>query len=219
MKNTQSQILIPRIWLEKLLEKSRLVEKGPANQNDIDRLVGYIDSLETILESELKEKTTIKEDLTVKLSLTSTSLTGPEWIKRLESKGFEVGEWANQLLNSPDFKPTSGVTTEIVILKGDLWEDEERMTENIRAEAAKRGLVAPNAEVACLIRELLTDKEIEEMGLRFIVTMHEPIKDFDGDLDLLGADRRGGSWLYTFDERPLFRWDHGSGFAFAVPQV
>jgi len=150
-------------------------------------------------------------------SVTSDGTTGEDWITRLESKGFRVGDHAKQVLRSPDFKPTSGVTTEVAVLRGMLFEENDRITRKIRAEADKRKLEKPNAELACLIREKFTDKEIEAMGLWWIVAMHEPIEDFDGDPYLLSVLRDGGGrWLSACSVRPLLRWDRDRGFAFAV---
>jgi hypothetical protein len=153
-------------------------------------------------------------------SITSDGTTGAEWIKRLEGKGFRIGDYAKSILRSGDFKPTQSITTEIAVLKGVLFADSKRITKNIRAEADNRKLGKSNAEVSCLIREKFTDEEIEVMGLWGIVTMHEPIKDSDGDLDLLGAVRSdGGRWLSTYYDGPGSRWGRGGGFAFGASQV
>lgn len=127
-------------------------------------------------------------------SVTSDGTSGPDWITRLESKGSGVGSYAKSVLRSPDFKPTSDVTIEIAVLPGTLWSDGDRITRKIRAKAKKRKLGKPNAEVACLIREMFTDEEIEAMGLWWIVAMHKPIKDhLVGHPHLLSA-RRGRRW-------------------------
>lgn len=153
-------------------------------------------------------------------TVTSDGTTGPKWIKRLKKKGFRVSDWAKNVLESDDFKPTNGVTSHIVVLKGKLWKDSDRITSNIRVEADKRKLEKPNAEIACLIREKFTDKEIEAMGLYWIVAMHEPIKDSDGDPYLLYAGRDDdGLWLRTAYDFPDRRWDDDHGFAFVVPQI
>lgn len=157
-----------------------------------------------------------EQDGVIYLSVTSDGTTGPQWIERLEGKGFRIGDYAKSVLRSPDFKSTSGVTTEIAILKGMLFEGNDRITKKIRAEADKRKLTKPNAEVACLIRENLSDEEIEAMGLWWIVAMHEPIKDV-GALILLSANRDGeGRWLSANWGDPDRRWDRGFGFAFVV---
>ncbi|MFA6973439.1 MAG: hypothetical protein WC238_01700 [Parcubacteria group bacterium] len=146
--------------------------------------------------------------------------TGTQWIERLEKRGFRVSDWAKSVLNSPDFKPTNGIISDIAVLKGMLWNDSDRITKNIRAEAGKRKFGKPNAEVACLIREKFSDEEIEVMGLWWIVAMHEPIKDSDGDPNLLLAGRGGGGrWLGTAYDRPDDEWFRDYGFAFVVSQV
>ncbi|MBI2049097.1 MAG: hypothetical protein HYT29_01505 [Parcubacteria group bacterium] len=161
-----------------------------------------------------------EEDGVIYFSVTSDGTTGEDWIARLESKGFRVGDYAKQVLRTPSFKPTSGVSTEVAVLKGMLFEDQSRITKKIRAEADKRKLLKPSAELACLIRLKFRDLEIEAMGLWWIVAMHEPINDSGGDLILLYASRRGGGpWLGAYYERPLDGWGRDYGFAFAVSQV
>lgn len=161
-----------------------------------------------------------EQDGIIYLSVTSDGTTGPQWIERLEGKGFRLSDYAKNVLRSPDFKPTHGVITEIAILKGMLFEDNNRITKKIRAEADKRKLTKPNAEVACLIRENFSDEEIEAMGLWWIVVMHEPINVSGGDPSLLSADRLvGGRWLLAYYGKPDGRWSREDGFAFVVSQV
>ena len=161
-----------------------------------------------------------EEDGIIYFSVTSDGTTGEDWIKCLEGNGFRVGDCAKQVLRSPNFTPTSGMKTEVAVLKGMLFEDNDRVTEKIRAEGALRKLEEPNAEVACLIRLKFTDKEIEAMGLWYIVAMHEPINDSVGVPDLLSACRSGdGRWLFAFFGNPGAGWDCDFGFAFAVSQV
>ncbi len=152
--------------------------------------------------------------------------TGEEWIARLESKDFHIGNHAKSVLRSDDFKPTSGVTTEVAVLKGTLFTDNDRITRNIRAKAYAgtftqgRKLSDPNPEVACLIRENFSDEDLKVMGFWWLVAMHEPIKDSDGDPGLLDAYRNDdGCWLGAYCGSPGGRWSRLSGFAFAVSQV
>ena len=159
-----------------------------------------------------------EQDGVIRFTLPSTDgTTGPQWIDRLEGKGFRLSKWAKDVLNLKDFKPTSGVINEIAVLKGMFWNDNKRITKNIRAEADSRKLTKPNAEVACLIREMFSDEEIEAMGLVWIVAMHEPIKDSGGGPSLLGADRSDDDgWLGATYGRPGSEWGRGGGFAFVV---
>lgn len=161
-----------------------------------------------------------EENNVIYFSVISNGVTGEEWIARLETKGYRISDYAKSLLRSEDFKSTNGVTTEIAVLKGVIFKDADRATKKIRAEADRRKLTEPNAEVACLIREMFTDEEIKAMGLTWVVTMHGSIKDSDGGLGLLSAVRDDrGSWLSTSCDEPDSRWRSGNGFAFAVSQV
>ncbi len=192
--------------------------------NAIVKKLGGHDMALRFLRDELSVSEPIRswreEDGVIYFSATSAGTTGEDWISRLEGKGFRVGGYAKQVLRSADFKPTSGVTTEVAVLKGMLFEDNDRITKNIRAEADKRKFLKPNAELACLLRLKFTDKELEAMGLTWIVTMHEPINDSDGVPGLLDASRDGdGRWLLACVGRPGYGWVRDGGFAFAVSQV
>jgi len=217
------------IIMEKYLFTIQNVETGKLNAlvNNIMKQTGIDDPNEAIRMvnagevqiTVIKTKWTEKDGV-IRFSVTSDDTTGEQWIARLESKGFRVGDYAKSVLRSKSFKPTSGTTTEIAVLKGEIFSDNDRVTKNIRKEAKNRKLSTPNAEIACLIREKFSDKELEAMGLYWIVAMHEPIKDSGGDPALLSADRfDDGSWLNADYDSPVGKWDCSDGFAFVVSQV
>ena len=159
-----------------------------------------------------------EQDGVIYFSVTSDGTTAEEWIARLESKGFCLSDYAKYVLLSPDFNPTNGVK-KVAVLDGMLFEHNHPITSEIRAEAEKRKHSKPNAEIACLIREKFTDKEIEAMGLWGIVVMHEPINDSDSDPSLLYANRDGaGRCLNACYDGSGRRWPRDIGFAFAVSQ-
>ncbi len=183
-------------------------------------ILGGEEGVERLLRGELSvsepTRSWREQDGVIYLSVTSDGTTGSEWIKRLKEKGFRLDNYAKSILRSPDFKPTSGVTTETVVLKSMLFKDKDLVTKKIRAEADKRKLSKPNAEVACLIREKFSDEEIKAMSLSWIITMHEPIEDLDGDPNLLGAFCSDDHWLHAYYDLPGYRWFRGDGFAFVV---
>ena len=215
--------------MEKYLFTIQNVETGKLNAlvNNIMKQMGTDDPNEAIRLVNSGEwtltgpvRTWTEKDGVIRFSVTSDGTTGEEWIARLESKGFRVGDYAKSVLRSKDFKPTNRIIYEITVLKGELFSDSDRITKTIRKEAKNRKLSTPNAEVACLIREKFSDKELEAMGLYLIVTMHEPIKDSGGFPRLLSAIRSGsGSWLDTHYDNPDNEWLRGSGFSFVVLQV
>lgn len=156
-----------------------------------------------------------EKDGVITFTVTSDGTTGPQWIKRLKKGGFRVSDYAEQLLNK--MSTTDGVTTDVSVLTGELFSDDDRTTSKIRAEAESRGLTEPNPEIACLIREKFTNKELEEMGIWAMVAMHEPINDADGGPCLLSANRYdSGQWLLAYYDRPDDWWNRGGGFAFAT---
>lgn len=202
-----------RLW--KLQSKvNMLVLDGKRDPEEVANIY------QSILSGPTEARSWREEDGVIYFSVESDGTEGVDWIKRLEGNGFRVGDYAKQVLCSPDFKPTSGVTTEVAVLRSMLFENNGRITKKVRTEGALRKLGKPNAELACLIRLKFTDKETEAMGLWWIVAMHEPINDSGGDPHLLGADRHGGGrWLSACGGRPGYGWGRDGGFAFAVSQV
>lgn len=192
-------------WVEKLKSK-----EGPRWAEEFARFLR-------------KEPTWIRrwyeENGVIYFEVISDGTTGPAWIERLEKKGFRLSKWAKDLLNSKDFKPTSGVTYKVAVLKGTMFTNDERITSKIRVEAERRKLEKPNAEIACLIREMFSDEELEAMGLWLIAVFHEPIKDSGGGRLLYASRVDGGLWLDTCYGRPGDGWVSVDGFAFVVSRV
>jgi len=156
-----------------------------------------------------------EENGVIYFTVVSDGTIGPEWIERLVRQGYRLSRWAKDVLKSKHFQPTTGVSYEIAVIKGDTYSDEERVTYKIREDAAARGFSEPSAEVACLIREKFLDKELKAMGLMWIAVMHEPITGSGGAPHLLSADRHGyGYWLDADLGRSGFRWEPSDGFAF-----
>lgn len=161
-----------------------------------------------------------EEDGVIYLEVISNGMTGPEWIEWFEKNGIRLTRWARDVLLSPDFKPTSGVTYKVAVLKGTLFTDGNRITKKIREEAERRKLEKLPAEVACLIRKAFSDEELEAIGLWWIVVFHDPIKDSDGDPSLLATCRVfEGHWLCASCVWPGGGWGSDGSFAFAVSQV
>jgi hypothetical protein len=162
----------------------------------------------------------VEVDNVIYVKVVSNGRSGEEWITYLESKGFRLSKYAKDVLRSSDFKATSGITYTLAIIRGTAYTDRNRVSKKIRADAEKRGWLTPNAEVGCLLRDLLSDKELEELNLWWVAAMHEPIKDSDGHPRVLCADRRGGGqWLSTDWDGPDYGWDDIGAFAFLVSQV
>lgn len=157
-----------------------------------------------------------EDDGTIHFIVTTDGTDGEAWIKRLEDGHHSISDDARKVLLSPSFRVTKDVTTGIVVMKGNLFSDQDRTMQNIHAEAIKRGYLAPNPEVACLIREKFSDHLIgQKMGLWGITVMHEPVDGSAGLLHRLYVHYDDdGSWLDTYSHE---RWHEDEGFAFFVP--
>jgi hypothetical protein len=166
----------------------------------------------------------VGRDGAIYFEVTSDGTTGPDWIPSLEQCGVSIGDpYAKSVLHSPEFKPTNGTTYRIAVLPGRNFRDQDRTTANIRAEGDRRGWKHGkdiSAEIAPLIRKKFTNKEINAMGLRWIIAMHEAITGSGGDPNLLGVYAGvARPWLSAYADKPGYSWSAGNGFAFVVSQV
>jgi len=156
-----------------------------------------------------------EKDGVIYFSVTSDGTIGEDWISRLERKDVPVSDYAKNILRSVDFKSTIGVF-KVAILKTTLID--KRTIRRINAEAEKRGLSRPSAELACLIRDKFTNREIKTMGFSDIIIMHQPICDFEfaGTPGRLIVNSRG--WLTARPHMLLERFNSKDndedGFAF-----
>lgn len=161
---------------------------------------------------------TFDDEGNIHFTLTSNGFTHKQWEQHLKRRGWRIGDYARQVLSRATEAPTNGVTYNIVVRPGKKISNRNRITKKIRAAAGKKGWVKPHWEVACLIRDTFTDEQLEQMGLWYIVTMHKPIEDSDGDPRLLGSYRdASGRWLSADRVRSDYYWRGAGGFAFAVP--
>ncbi len=195
---------------------------GKLTLGQIEAVVNKLGGIEGVrrflrVERPLSESTCSwsEENGVVYFTVISNGISGLEWIKRLEEKGFRLSKDANKILCSSNFKPTLGITTEIAVLRGFLFEEKDRITKVVRTKAQKLHFSMPNAEVACLICERFTDEAIKAANLHWIIVMHDPFKNSDGDLKLLGVNcSHPGCKLHAYLDSSG-TWGHDFGFAFA----
>lgn len=143
--------------------------------------------------------------------LVSNGKTGKEWSLYLPTKGFQVSRNAQKMLESQDFRPTAeGTIHQVRLLKGSAFSDAERTTRLVRSAGQSREWRIPHPEVAPLLRDLLSDEQIRELGLEEIVTFHEPI--FGRFLDI---DTETGE-LESAPAGDDDSWHKSHGFAFEL---
>lgn len=158
---------------------------------------------------------------TTTLQLTATGLTGPNWIERLEKNGYNISSYARNVLNNTAYKKhilkkDTKLNVAFVSVK-DMGKN-YATTQEIQEFAKSKGYEIPTAEVALLVREAISDEEMKKMGFWYIVTLHDPIKDSDGDPFVLSAYRDdGGRWVGAGWDEPGREWFDDGAFAFLVP--
>jgi hypothetical protein len=160
------------------------------------------------------------------LTITGLDLAGVQEIERLKNAGYCINDYAGQILTStkPDgydakHRLIVGQKYRIVLLPGNcIARDSDRKTRNLRAEAEKLGYGKPLAGIVPRIRETVSDKQMEEMGIWYIAALHETIPAVDGYPYVLYSYRYfdgrclGGCW-----GDPDYRWIDDGAFAFVLP--
>jgi hypothetical protein len=148
----------------------------------------------------------------------SEGVTGPQWINRLNDKGYHLSDDAIGLLESKDFKRTTGVVHKLAILTAKFWSDSERYTRTIRPEGQGRKWIELNPEAICILRESFSDEDLEKMGFLWIVGVHEPIEVRGSPRWLRVGRSDDGGWLGTGWARPDDFWHVDGAFAWSLSQ-
>ena len=156
----------------------------------------------------MSTKWTEKEGV-VYFSLFSDAKTGSEWLRHFSRLKVGVSLNATKILQSAEFLPSSaGTLHKVAVIKGNVFNQRVRSTEQIRKWALLQGFRIPNLEVSPHIRSSFSNEEIKEMGLEEIVTFHEPVNgrflDIDADTGELESAPAG--------EEDTWHEEHGFGF-------
>lgn len=156
--------------------------------------------------------------------ITGLTLTGEQEIQRLSEAGFRTSDYAKScfISNKKDgydkcHQLEEGRQYQLVIVPGKEVE-ENRTTAELRKYAAGFGYAQPLAGIVPRIREIVSDKMMEEMGFWYIAALHDPITDSVGRPRVLIADRDGvGQCVLANWGRPDNRWFDDGAFAFVIP--
>ena len=153
-------------------------------------------------------------------------ITGAEEIKRIEASGYRIGDWARSCLTSTkadgydkNHRLVAEKEYKIVLIPGkEIAKDSDRTTKDLQKLAEKYGYDKPLAGIVPRVRESISDKQMEEMGIWYIVALHDPIIGSDGDPGVLSSVRSDdGLWLSGYWDDPDDEWGDGGAFAFLVP--
>lgn len=123
----------------------------------------------------------------------------------LRKKGFDV----NGLVPFFDLLPTTDRKYVLAVIRGRDFSDSDRTTENIRAEAKRRGYLTPPVEVAFLLREMIYGP----VGFHHLVVFHkpQPLADNNRKMANLGLTRTGLNIYYPDADG---KWSKDKDFLF-----
>lgn len=156
------------------------------------------------------------------LTLDSLDLTGKQEIERLTAAGFSVGDWAKSCLLSTkkdgydkNHRLVAGQQHKVALVP---TKDVGGNRTTGREYGFSFGYGQLLAGAVLRIREIVSDKQMEEMGFWYIAAPHDPITNSDGVPLVLRASRYdGGPWLGADWDHPGRRWLANGAFAFLVP--
>jgi hypothetical protein len=157
------------------------------------------------------------------ITITGLNLTGADEIKRLEEAGYRVGDYAKSCFASTETDDydknhhlVAGQVHKIALIPGkEIARDCDRTTTALRKLGEKYGYGKPLAGHVPRIRESVSDKQMEEMGIWYIASLHEPIKNSNDCPRVLNARR--GRWVNAYWDNPYNLWFDFGAFAFPVP--
>lgn len=206
---------------------------GEVNLGQVEAAInklGGIDGWNALLRDELEIKSkpllfSKNEHGHYIIEVTGLNLTGAEEIVRLEQLGFRIRDYAKQCLLStnPDsydanHRLEDGKVYKVALVLGREVK-KNRTTANCQAYGSQFGYGKPLAGIQPRIREAVSDKQLEKMGIYYIASLHEVIKDSDGGPRVLSSGRYGdGQWLDAYWGDPGGEWADGGAFAFVVPE-
>jgi len=156
-----------------------------------------------------------EENGIISFCVTLDNTTGPEWVTLFGKRNFHIGENAKSILNSP-FRSTGGLKINMAIIKSRSLEKKFVTTREILSEAQRFNLLKPNIETTCLVCDMFSADDIEDMGLSCFIFMHEPVGDSPDILSLnFGNDNSCN--LGTCCNDLNSKWGSDFGFVFIAP--
>lgn len=140
-------------------------------------------------------------------------LTATEELHRLIEMGFRISEEAEFLLKQAYASYQEGRALVSIICNAQSMHDVMKTMERLHLGDCPVAL-------ACIMREIAFDYQLNDFGLEMLVVMHQPVPDSTGSLCQLALCRSSGDgygWLDVYYARPDGSVEPKVGFAFFVP--
>jgi hypothetical protein len=154
----------------------------------------------------------------ITFTVKSDGTLGPDWMKRLQKRNCKLTVDARKILLSDQFHATRDLEYDVVILRS--WEL-NWYTQALMDHAIGMELVLPLPEIACLIQDKFSNREILlEMGLRSIHIMHVPFleREHSPPMILSINDHGQGSEMDLDFYEADTPWGLKDGFVFLAKQ-
>jgi len=179
--------------------------------------LGGEDGMKRFLSGELVVKEIERKFNVWKTINLGTGKNADDFRKVLKDRGFNIGNWADDILGKPAFTAATEAT-EIDLVKvtvAELGFKEGARRDQIYERAKELGLELCPSEVGPQLRLQYQDQPNNE----WLLIGMKPIADSDGDLGVFCV-RRGDSelWLGSGWSHPGGVWDPGSRWVFRLPR-
>lgn len=162
----------------------------------------------------------------VVLTFVGLDLTGAQEIERLVAQQYIVGDFAKSCFLSTNEDSydlhhclVAGQEYKVALIPNkEIESDSDRTTDALRKRGMEHyGYGKPLGGVIPRVREVLSDKQMEELGIFYAVALHDPIIDAVGGPNVLGASRNGGGHkVNAFWNGPNNQWVDGGACVFPV---
>ena len=158
-----------------------------------------------------------EHDGVIYLTTSSSGISREEWVNEFELNGIRLtGDSRDFILGQ--VKKTSGVVSEIAILRGMLFDNNDRTTQKIDAEAKNRRLINATLEESCLLFNHLTVEEMTTLGLKGLTIFTNDVFDHQCSISK-SCDPINGWGINSKYGKSREKWGRKEGFAYVLSRV
>lgn len=162
----------------------------------------------------------------VVLTFTGLDLTGTEEIKRLEEADYDVGNCVRSCLRSirddsydKHHRLVAGRVYKVALMPGrDIQRDGDRTTKALRRRGMDYyGYGKPLGGLIPRVREVFSDRDMEDFGIWYAAALHDPITDSEGRPSVFFAFRHDdGRQVNAHQDDSDSRWNDDGVFVFPI---
>lgn len=159
----------------------------------------------------------LKESLDIRFRVFFDGTSSCQWPIKLAKQKYLVSGELDRILMNHSLPVTLPCIANVVVVKGEMFPDEERTRRVIHEYARKCGFINPKPDLALVLRTMFTDDDINDMGLNSIVVMHDQISDdYPNEVAVMtyGHGRIVSNFLHTREADREYRFREDVGFAF-----